>query len=218
MKAINKKGFPRVLNLYGSIYLAILVLMIGGCTASHYPVFLHPSFGMTAISKVVVLPVVDHRANKELKTNINKAVNQGVKVMLEKKGYVADFATDFGSVSNITREDISNKTPSFISLLGPDNANWLLIIVVKRLDRDGVFLGFQGKASVSGYLFEKTTGDLYWEGEGTGIFGAGVLLAALVDDAALEEAVRDMMLAFPENATLPQMKPVKEEPSMRPRL
>jgi hypothetical protein len=143
--------------------------------------------------------VVDHRQDKTLDVDMNRIIRERLKKELEKRNYSVEMTQELGVASASTKDLAlaqSGETPDWISSLGPADKRYVLLVSVESLEKEVTIMA-KASAVIKGYLFDKVTSELLWEGAGYGVQKLGLLFAAVVENDALGMAARDMAKAFP---------------------
>jgi len=166
------------------------------CASPKEPIFLHSKFGEIRPHTVALVPIQDHRTNRGDDADLQKTVSAAVVHSLEFKHYWCEPAVE-AAPDLIEISHLQNPTPQWLATLGPPEQRWVLVVAVLHLETQFV-LAVRSKATVHGYLFDKFSGELLWEDEGTASLSVGPALATLADDGALEAAVQGMLATFPE--------------------
>ncbi|MEE8327840.1 MAG: hypothetical protein V3R32_03500 [Nitrosomonadaceae bacterium] len=192
----------RTSQIIGSIIFGVIIIVLSGCAATK-PVqrdatFKHPLIEEMGIQKITLLPIVDHRVDKSLNTDLNDAGGQAIKKVVEKRGFAISIVTDQSYINGISPSDIAESSQSWVKSLGPQGSRWVLLVVVKKLYRRITF-GAIAHAELVGYLYDRNTGEKIWEGAGKGKSAAGILGAPFVDDHALELAAKSLAQGLPVN-------------------
>lgn len=187
-------------QLYRWGLVAFMVAPFWGCVmapAKKEPVFLHPSFKATDIQSITILPILDRRIDKSLDTDLNEVLNI-VKRHLEGKTYNITLSSQFGAdaILSMPVKEIAKADPSWVKTLGPADSRWVLLLVVRNLERK-ILISATAVAEVFGYLYDKSIGEKIWEGKGSGEFTIGLLYTFMADDTALANAANDLSLSFP---------------------
>ena len=125
---------------------------------------------------------------------------------LQRKRYKAQASTTTGEAGQLVEEDLQNAKPDWARKLGPPEARWVMVVCLGDVISKMTF-GSTGNAEVSGYLFDKETGETLWKGHGVGQAGqgglAGMMIKGAMKSAALEAAVHNLIGSMP---TLPKPK------------
>lgn len=180
----------------------LLLLLAGICSVSaeakkRAKIPLDPRF--TTIENISVLPVVDARAGKKAGVNMEKLQGSVVNG-LKKKHYSVSAAANSGQAGEIAIEDMENANTPYIKKLGPPSERWVMVVflddVVSKMT-----LGSTGNAELSGYLFDKESGELIWSGKGVGQAGQGGLIGmpmkGMMKGEALGAAVSNLLAGIP---------------------
>lgn len=175
----------RVLK-YGCVALLLTALCSVECFAKKRPE-VPPDPKFLAIQNISVLPIVDARAGTKASVNMEKLQDTAVKA-LKSKRYSVSAATTSGEAGEIVEEDLQSAKPSFTKKLGPADERWVMVICLGDVVSKLTF-GSTGNAEVSGYLFDKESGELVWKGKGAGQAGQGGLLGMMMKGAMQGEAI-----------------------------
>lgn len=165
----------RKLNI---IALILLVVFLTGCVTSQYA---NKSFKSQEIDRIVVLPFMDNRKNPDPKDDFAKMVNEGNTTMIHSLTYYKKYRTvlsgDIGNVSSYSVKDLPRRDresiykssidpesvdPEWIKQLGPSTEGWVLVPVLENLSTTNILI-VSGTAEISVYLFNKHTGELWWQ-------------------------------------------------------
>jgi hypothetical protein len=181
------------LQRFGLMFLLLAAI----CAAKKQPA--DPKF--LAIENLSVLPLIDARAGKKADINVEH-VQESVVKTLTRKHYSVTAASSAGDAGQIVEEDLQGAQPAFIKKLGPTEARWVLVICLQDVASKVTF-GSTGNAEISGYLFDKNSGELVWSGKGVGKAGQGGLMGmamkGMMNSAAVDAAVADLAKAFPDH-------------------
>ena len=190
---------------YGSMALLLTAICGVECAAKKPEIPPDPKF--MAIKSISVLPPVDTRAGKKASVSLERLQNNAVKA-LQKKRYKAGPSNFSGEVGQIVEEDLQSAKPEWAKKLGPAEERWVMVVCLGDVISKITF-GSTGNAEVSGYLFDKESGELIWKGKGVGQAGqgglAGMMMKGAMKGAALDAAVYNLISGMP---TLP--KPPKK--------
>jgi len=151
--------------------LAVLVALAFNCSAKEKeqptqdPKFL-------AIDKIILLPLVDARADKTQKINLSTGLSpcifQALARLRGRKYKVAVADLDKG-VDEPTLAALQEANPEFIKRLGPPTARWVAVFLVSDSSAQKTkYSGAHGAAEVYGFLFDKETGTVLWKGSSAG--------------------------------------------------
>jgi hypothetical protein len=178
----------------------LIVLLLTGIYAMKCPGKNPPDPKFMAIQSISVLPIVDARAGDKKSVNMGDVQKTLISLLNKKKHYPASAASTSGEVGQIAVEDLESAIPSYVKKLGPPDARWVMVIclddVVSKLS-----FGSTGNAELSGYLFDKDSGELIWKGKGVGQAGQGGLMGMAMKGAmksqALFEAIQKLLKGMP---------------------
>lgn len=148
---------------------------------------------------IYLLPAVNAGVDESLDTELDK---EGiVEKVIEDRGYRFQDETQIDPDPRVTPDMLDALDFAWVKQLPLKKDSWVLIPVVDYLTRYGYGFGFRADAYVTGELVDVSTGRLVWEGVGYGTMRMGFLMAALVDDGALEMAMKDLMYSLPPRVT-----------------
>jgi hypothetical protein len=154
-----------------------------------------PDPRLLAIQSVSVLPIVDARAGKKANINLEKLQSSAMNLLKNKKRYPASAASTTGDAGQIAVEDLQSASALFVKKLGPADARWVMVICLEDVVSKVTF-GSTGNAELSGYLFDKDSGELLWSGKGVGQAGQGGLIGmamkGMMTDAAVDAAIGNL--------------------------
>jgi hypothetical protein len=179
----------------------LMVLFLTGtcamqCAGKNNP----PDPKLLAIQNISVLPIVDARAGDKKKVNMEDVQRTVTSLLNKKKHYPASAASASGEVGQIAVEDLESAVPSYVKKLGPADARWVMVICLDDV-MSKLRFGSTGNAELSGYLFDKDSGELVWKGKGVGQAGQGGLMGMAMKGAmtgqALLEAIQKLLKGMP---------------------
>jgi hypothetical protein len=164
---------------------------------------LPPDPRFVAIDQIVILPVVDSRADKKDSVNL-ESLRKMVVIRLKHKNYTVSTTENIGTVGEILEDDFNNATPWWIKRLGPPDARYVMIVGIGEAHSKITF-GSTGNAELFGYLFNKQDESVLWKGTGVGQAGQGGLMGmamkGMMREEALENAMNNLLVDIP---TLPK--------------
>lgn len=151
-----------------------------------------------AIQNVFVLPIVNARAGKKAGVNMDN-LQESVVNIVKRKHYPVS-AAGVGDAGQIAEEDLQTALPKVIGKLGPADARWVMVVCLEDVASKVTF-GSTGNAELSGYLFDKQSGELIWQGKGVGQAGQGGLigmpLKGFMNSAAIGSALDNLFAGLP---------------------
>ena len=168
--------------------------MLSGCAT---PAYIQKGYSPDQVGRIAVLPFIDGRQHPDPKTDFKYISSEATSILMPQikyeRNYLAFDTTDIGDVAEYSAQIIEPSKgqyapPDYIKQLGPTQAKWVLVPVFDRLGRYNVVLYAGGSASLSFYLFNKDTGELWWKGSAAtsqsmpGLIGG---LAAAMDNYAM---------------------------------
>jgi hypothetical protein len=187
--------------------------LLAGCATPKPPTYQNPSFATSTIDEIVVLSVIDARADKKKNFKWDKMLPNPTRDKLKGKGYKARVVLDPSLVSGITQEAVSKADPAWIRSLGPPDSNWVFVWSVTDVTHQlatvssptAAALGFwgpSGQAGMAAVLFDKRSGTIAWRNDAhSKTFAAGgplaVAFGGLVDNDAIEAAFQEITAGFP---------------------
>jgi hypothetical protein len=187
--------------------MALLLTTIFGveCAAKKRPK-LPPDPKFMAIQNISVLPVVDSRAGEKASVNLEKLQTSAVNV-LKRKRYPATAASSSGEIGQVVEEDLQDAKPEWLKKLGPQDERWVMAVCLRDVTSKLVF-GSTGNAELSGYLFDKDTGEVIWKGKGVGQAGqgglAGMMMKGTMKSEALDAALFNLFVSIPTRPKPPK--------------
>src|SRR5271157_2843517 len=149
--------------------MALLLIAVFGvpCAAKKKPK-LPPDPKFMAIQNILVLPMVDSRVGEKVSVNMDKLQATAVSVLARKR-YPVTWTSTIGEVGQLVEEDFENVKPEWVKKLGPPSARWVMVACLRDfVSKWTMTYGQASTAEVSGYLFDKETGELMWKGKGVG--------------------------------------------------
>ena len=186
-KTLAKKCFP---------FLFVLII---GCAPSKEAIYVDPNFPQ--IDKITLLPAIDARIDTSIEVDMNGQIRERGLDKLEDKGYQCTLSENTGDAKLITEELLKSGDSSWIKQLGPADARWPMVLMLIDVSSN-ISFGSSGNAEVEGFLFDKDTGKIVWRDKGIGKVGQGGLLGLVLssdmDEEAIGEAMKNLMLSFPE--------------------
>lgn len=186
-----------------TLFLFVFILtFLSGCGAK----YIHKSFKSQEIDRITVLPFMDNRKNPDPELNFDKLAGFGRSPMIYSLKYDKKYRTvlsgDIGNVSSYSTQDLPSPDPNavipftvdpesvdsgWIKQLGPSTEEWILVPVLEDLSTTCLLIQMVGRARISAYLFNKHTGELWWQCSSTAMFQAGILAYGLIKMTASEE-------------------------------
>jgi hypothetical protein len=189
-----------------AIGLSILVLVPAFFPADGFgqrPPRSDPKF--LTIGQIEILPVVDARAGKRDKVDLDKYLRGTAQKNLKSKNYAVSLSDSTG-VGDMVEEDLNEAKPDWIKRLGPSEARWVMVLGVRDVHSKTTF-GSTGNAEVFGFLYDKDSGSTLWKGEGQGKVGQGGLMGmamkGVMSASAIQMATTNLLSEIPK---LPKTK------------
>jgi hypothetical protein len=186
---------------YGSMALLLTAIFGVECAAKKKPK-LPPDPKFMAIQNILVLPLVDSRVGEKASVNMDK-LQAGAVNVLKKKRYPATAASTSGEMGQVVEEDLQGAKPEWVKKLGPADARWVAVVCLRDV-MSKITFGSTGNAEVSGYLFDKESGELIWTGKGVGQAGqgglAGMTMKGMMKGEALNAALYNLFNSMPTRA------------------
>lgn len=183
---------------YGLMALLLTGICCVECAAKKKPKE-PPDPKFMAIENISVLPLVDSRVGKKADVNLDKLQASAVNA-LKKKRYPVTAVTTTGEAGQIVEEDLQGAQPEWTKKLGPADSRWVMVVCLGDVMTKMTF-GSTGNAEVSGYLFDKQTGELVWKGKGVGQAGqgglAGMMMKGTMKGEALNAAIYNLFTGMP---------------------
>ena len=182
-------------------FMILLLCALGGavCAAKKAPK-MPPDPKFLAIANTSVLPIVDARAGTKAGVNL-AGLQRNVVKLLDRQHYPASAGGSGGSAGQIAEEDLQGATAAFVKKLGPADARWVMVVCLDDVASKITF-GSTGNAEVSGFLFDKESGELLWSGKGVGQAGQGGLIGmgmkGMMKGEALDAALANLIARLPK--------------------
>ena len=155
-----------------------------------------------AVDRLVILPVVDRRTDKKIWVDLER-IRRVTANYLTRKHY-ASFESDYtGDIEAITEAELkaSKSRPGWIKRLGPAEARWVMVVGLDKIELQGGVNARQiFHTDVFGYLYDKDSASLFWDGEIVSAIEDTYSILAAKDrrtNAAIEQAIRDLLFDFP---------------------
>jgi hypothetical protein len=183
-----------------ALLTSVLFVDASAAKNKHKNVPLDPK--LAGIQSITILPTVDLRSGKKDSVDLAKIGKRALNV-LKKKNYPAVQADSTGAAGEIAEEDLNDSKTEWIKRLGPPSDRWIMVAclydVHSKLTK---FPGSTGNAELGGYLFDKETGRVIWNGKGVGQAGQGglygMMLKGTMKGAALDTAVNNLLSSIPK--------------------
>lgn len=172
-----KSHLPQILITCCSAFL------LAGCVSSKSPPPLRSAanFRPEQMDKVYIMPTVDARVDRTLKTDFNTIIQQTTREYLMRQGYQAALVTDAAQVSAMTIDDIREAAPDWVKRTGPPESRWVMIFAIEDLARQELNLGATGNAVIVLVVLDRQRGEVVWRDKALGRVGeAGSLQNGLV--------------------------------------
>ncbi|MBI3869166.1 MAG: hypothetical protein HY299_11630 [Verrucomicrobia bacterium] len=192
----------------------LVAALLVGCATPKPPTYQNPSFDTSKVDEITILSVVDARVGKVKQFKWDRAYPKPTAGKLKSKGYKVRLHLDPNLVAGITSESFTNASPEWIRSLGPSDANWIFLWLIRGTSHkvvavdfsfDMIFWGPKGKAGISAVLFDKQNRNIAWYNEvntETPAIGGliGMMLASQVENDAVEAAFHAILSGFPQKA------------------
>lgn len=179
--------------------LAILLVALPGAGSSRRKLPPDPKF--VAIEQIVILPVVDSRAGKKERIDLDRWLRKTARKELLRKNYHVSLADTTGKAGAIADEDLADAKPDWVKSLGPPDSRWVMVVGVSDV-RSKTTFGSTGNAEVFGVLYDKEHGSALWDGKGVGQVGQGGLLGMAMKGAmspsAIQIATTNLLRSMPK--------------------
>lgn len=166
-----------------------------------------PDPKLAAIKSIALLPVVDARADKTIKLNLNTGLNPAparswAKACLHGRKHYQVTLVDFtGGAGEPSLQDLQEAKPEFIKQLGPPTERWVMIIVVAD-SYSRAAIGRVGAAEILGFIYDKETETLIWKGTSVGSdYEEGLIFIGakgFTEGTATDKAVYSLIETLPK--------------------
>lgn len=187
-----------------TLFLFILLFSLTGCGAK----YVHDSFKPDEIDRITILPFMDNQQNPDPELSFEKITRIGQSGMIYSLTYDKKYRTvssgDIGNVSSYSVQDLPSLDPNsnvafsvdpesvdsgWIKQLGPSTEKWILVPVIESVSFTNILIQVMASARISAYLFNKETGELWWQCSSEGKFGTGILTYGIMKAAIQEEHI-----------------------------
>ena len=192
-------------NLRPVVFALLGTFLLAGCAATKVPILLHPDFKAKKITGITLMPMVDRRPEQDKPMNIDY-LYEALTKQLEKKGYTVYRCFEFkmnGTAVDV--RDVADMSPEELSVLEPDNDSPRLFMYIEDILDNYMVLAYQYKIETTGSLISKTEKIQLWRDKGVGAHGQGGLISGAFSawdkKIAIDAAVRDLLLGFPDAET-----------------
>jgi len=198
-----------------TLFLFVFILtFLSGCGAK----YINKSFKSQEIDRITVLPFMDNRKNPDPELNFDKK-------------YRTVLSGDIGNVSSYSTQDLPSKDPNavipftvdpesvdsgWIKQLGPSTEGWILVPVLEDLSTTCLLIQMMGRARISAYLFNKHSGELWWQCSSSATFQAGILAYGLMKAMISEENLMEAAVIPMACAQCFKSLPVRTGPYLLP--
>ena len=153
---------------------------------------------------------MDNRKNPDPELNFDKLAGFGISPMIFSLKYDKKYRTvlsgDIGNVSSYSTQDIPSMDPNaglpftvdpesvdsgWIKQLGPSTEGWILVPVLEDVSTTCLLIQMTGRARISVYLFNKHTGELWWQCSSSSMYNLGILLYGWIKATHSEENIME---------------------------
>ena len=174
------------IKLFG---IVALVLGLAACASTPPQIeYAADNFDATAMDKVVLLSVVDHRVDKSKEVKLDKWVEPFAKKRLKKAGYEYEIDTAPAYVEAVTLDGLEDADAEMIASLGPDGSRWVMLLVLQDASSKMTF-GSTGAAEMTGYIFDRETNTIAWRNKEFAEFSQGGLMGMAMKGAMQRSAI-----------------------------
>lgn len=194
------------------LYL-IVIIFIQGCVAGAQfvkPNMIDPSYFKQQINTITVLPVLDDRRDKSISLDYPLIVRARISsFLIGEKNFDIKSAYTYGSLQNITVDEVTQPTQEWIQQLGKEDETHLLLIVLHDIEDSPTF-GRMVNAELSGYLFDRKQGKLIWKNKAVAQTGQGGLIGLMMSSnvfvqRALRKVAKELIDGFPSKGMTQEM-------------
>ncbi len=193
------------------LFFLLLFLLLGArCAGVSPPSSLSPQAKATIlnIESMTLLPIIsDVPLPTETSQKVLTTVHDRVALDLAFKGYVLEKAAVFSEKKTFTPEEVSKMSIEEVSLLGPQESQFLVLCFLKELDSSFFVLVQSATAGISAMIIDKRRKSVIWKNEDSSSSTAGIflppggLLGMLVTDeegVSIASSVRRLFSTIPE--------------------
>ncbi len=183
------------------VVLATVALVTGcGTLPQKKAIYIDSAYNPESVSGITLLSPIDARVDQTVEVELSKQLNELMKKILEERGYTANVLSDAPTGATLLKYDLKAADAKLIKTLGPDDARWVMILVLDDVTTQLTF-GSTGNAEVSGFMFDKQNGTTVWRDKGIGRVGQGGLYGMVIKSVMDEKAIR--MGVFNLSASVP---------------
>lgn len=186
------------------IYLPILLsLFCAGCATVRTPIMIDSSFSSKSIKVVVLMPVIDRRADKKVVLDLEKDVRLPAKEVLERKGYRVLIADKLSENPKITAEAVAEMNTENLASLGvPSDGSKLFFLYIDEA-AEVSFFGYSFRMKATGSLIDKTDKIELWRDKSEGFYRqAGMLMDILFSESykarAIQYCFQSLFISLPD--------------------
>ncbi len=177
--------------------------------AAKPPDWVSQNFNPAEIDLITVLPVVDlRRGGNSQKVNDHREMKRAIRIHVGKRRYPIERKTDLSLIEHIDSEWLKDLTPDNIQMLGPEGSRFLLLLALVELETQTA-LQTRTVSKMTGYLFDRTSGELLWKNTGSYEWKVGLLNAGPVGSLVMNIGAQGTALL---QATHSVMKGLKKKP------
>lgn len=188
-------------RVVSSLLAFSLGMVMWGCVTAKPADFMAPQFQPSQVDKLVVLPVLDHRVDRQGVLDLDARILPIAERELTRLGYGYVVVRDRQSIEGIAREDLESPSSEWIGTLGPPGTRWVMTLVLEASSSSLTF-GSTGLAEMTGYLFDKQTHTLLWKNKELGQVGQGglfgMMMKGMMEGWAIETAAELMFRTLPD--------------------
>lgn len=137
-----------------------------------------------AIDQIVILPVFAPGATKEGKVDL-QLMRESTQKLLESKHYAVIQSDNNGGVGELVEKDLIEARTEWIKRLGPPEARYVMTIELRGIG----YPGNTPTAEALGFLYDKESGSVLWEGTSVGQYVFNVQQGMNLAAAGLTDAL-----------------------------
>ena len=178
--------------------LAVLMLAVvaGGCSSRRAAVYAAPALEAVLTDELVLMPIVDQRADRFVPFEIARDVRTATPDVLGKKGYTVVASAQIEGGERPPFEGFEELSADDLAALGPEGSATLLFLGVTEVAKTYGGGGDEYRVRVTGILVDKGSQSVVWRDTGSGTSNFGGLLSVLSPSGSQYDAVYEALTSL----------------------
>jgi hypothetical protein len=165
----------------------------GGCASRRAAAYADPALGQTLTEQIVLMPIVDQRAERFDPFDVARDVRVAAPRVLAKKGYTAVAAASLDGAGRPPFEGFESLSARELAALGPEGGETLLFLGVTEVRHTYGGGGDEYRVRVTGTLVDKRSQRVLWRDSGSGTTNFGGLLSVMTPEGSRHDAVYEAL-------------------------